>query len=1859
MDDDTKEIFIDLSDINNLTGGAEPDNSNNNNMSVIKLDNNDHNDHNNQKEINVNSSDDEESNNEGEQDEINVNSSDNNEQSDNNDEESNNIEGDEEINVNSSDNEQNNENGENEENSNVEEIDLFNNSISEIQVENREVLEEHERIYTDDIYRQLLQNELLSELPIEKQGKKYFQQIVLDTVDKLISLKNEAKEIALHPDDYNTLKANISKGVFDTDRVVPIILDKKVILRVSKFKNEDDEEIEESINHLLHGNLDGYHTEYQLDIFKHEFDIIKKYKDGEIKYDEYYQQIYNLRKAYLIDTNDGKGYKYTNKERTRALRYFNIDTPYWEDREIMGPFEVKYDVIDNYNKQKRTAVKTVIPGEEVNLVGFYINRNNTIWEDLQGEAYVSTSKFGKIGEITKIEVGKNTTTVTLPNHGLINGTKIYIAESNSFPLINGTYKDKVVVIDKDKFTINKVIQNGGDKGIVYTNLMLNIDTYHVKMNDKEQFTIHDKEGKKVDKNIIWRNVRPVKLLFNDIRLKVEQYRRLISEIIPNNKAILENELKELSDINNIKLIRTIIKLKYGVDIYEFSIKVLDSIKHLLRDTIEKQEKSKVYDLKKVKITPQPISDLFADKYMKNPIIVEMYGKYPYYGRRVDSDALRFSWINRKADFGYIYYIIYAMENQLKDKKSDIQKLLTNYKTEMVTVERSIKSEKSKKEYFKEEKECEKYKKQYNSYDQLVEDDTKYQLGDLAIITAKDSKGIRILSKDDGKVFKWEKDGWKKIGKSSFKTLEHLCDFNSVTIKDLSVNKLICLYENKCSNRKVSHLESREDKIKNNLEEIDRLLETIKQSDLSSRYNELLKKYSYLTKSLPVKKKEEEMENKSNNLLTHLLLNKVNRIKSGQLRAYLLYQLIKKDGILVDKYIYSKKYREKMICGHWHYLLLANNVTSSLIQGDIYKKMLDKFGDDGYEVIGIQSCKVCGDYLNISDYDESEGLTRYGEKRVSRAILDERIIDAKTVVEEEQVLDDTYGRINCRDKTFKNLLLNANVPAESINTSMRMCDKLNEISDKIGISLRKKDFVEIIIDVMLTDKPSVSLIKHKKQEMYKLKSKGISLEKINQLDSRGYFQDAYNRYLLNVDNRRVISLAVRTLLAIQSAVPPYIVGKVKVPCSFRGFEGEHGVQFMACTVRKMNIVFEGYRVESGKFNLRPLSEQKTIDQTWYHYKRFRDISKISMALQRRTESDRNRKTVIRKVEDIKETEELPFGKDIKIEVDFASLIKKSKEVEPYYEQYLEHRLYLERELIKKIFELYYGSEVDMMNPEINSVSMGACCLSPASDDNTYDFINSKTDNETKKLREKLNDLNKYKLLFLDRGSFTYNVESSDRQFNCYNDNSLYKCDTAGQIILDKFLYFCSIGVSRGERHIFTILGQCIKCTQRRNEILKSNYTVVQYYELLDSIKVKNSMGLKRKLDLSHLENFDTVRYDCTQNYDSLMTQFVNKLSTLLRKDNDHEFVTKYLTIIQNLGFFKNELLTLQKKVKDDDDEKSKIIYFMSVQKQRVKNIKNYINNYFRKYISAIGNEYYKSGYTHIETMNSNSQAEFISQLYVEQNKLEFFFKNNFSSLFKMLKFDYSIEDINNINGYPSIYNYKYTDVLKESEFTYEYASNMLVYMLLVQLNNFFRTDFSMVEVNNENKKIDTNIEKYRIIANFIVKMFDMINEETEIYDVSEDEYNKFEAILDYNHRRKREDKFKKLTEAEKGMIKTQLNLDTIDEYVYSDYTGEGVADKEKENQLEDEALVDTAKDSLSKKLGREPTQNEIETFKESYSQERDTAISEFDENFGSLFAKKEGLNVMEVGDDYGDMPQGTENEGDGFNEFTEAELYGSN
>ena len=1729
-------------------------------------------------------------------------------------------------------------------NSNIESIDLFNNA-NVIEVENVEEIPEHEREYTDQVYRQLLQNELFSELPIEKQNSKLFQTQVITLVEKLLDLKKIGEERVKQPKGYNPMRQGAVDGQFPTGHLYPIVYNKKVIYRITKT-DENNDEVENSFDVRLYGDPEGYIVENQVDVFMKEQELGYKFKRDEIKYDQYYQELNELLAPYK-EANKKIGYTLTATHDQPALRYFNLDSYKWEQYVNSAPFETSYEVIDPYSKKRSTVRKTIVAGDRYTVVGFYLNRKNkdSLLTSLIGEPTNKWSKFGKAATITKIEQSGAKLMITAPNHNLVNRQKVYLSNTNCFPQIDGVFKDKIEVIDNDQFTVPGQLVKAGDTGQVFSTLKLDVERYDAELGTDNTLKL-TKNGKKADIETIWRNTTPAVIMFDKEKLSREEYIALVYALIPDYKAIIENELHCIDHDTNLQKINKYFQDNYNLSIYDVNISCIAQLKDRIKERIEEEEKEAAKEKEersKQKYTPRKVeySPVFADEYLKNKVVEKLYGQYPHFGKDSDGDVSRFKWINSQPDHGAIYLIIVAIENYAKDSKTEMDKLAKSFKDEQKTVEKKITQEQKAKQYFKE---CGKYKVQYSSIEKLKEDQTKYEAGDIAIIQTVDNKGARIISENDGKLFRWE-NGWKELSDSYFSSIQQLCDLNTTDLKKLSIDKLICMYNDRCKPKKLDLLENRMNRIDNALETLTTMLDSVSDEKLKDQYQRLLKAYHFLTFKSPEKGDDETIPDEHGPLLTTELTNKIDRVKRAQLRAYLIYALIRKDGLTIGDYIYSKKWKEPMLCGHWNYLMWSEEATNSVIKGNLYQKMLDKFGDDGQVEIGFQTCRVCGRHLNIVDYDESEGLNQLGERRVTRETYQSAVIDTKQLLERERALFDTYKTINCADNNFKTTILNAGVSAEKLPDAYKVCETLNSISDKIGVSIRSTDFMKIIIDTVNRHRLPVSEIKHKREEWVKLKEKkGLDTYKLNQLDSRGYFKDSYNRYLLNNENKLNILLAMRILISLQTANPPYIVGKILVPCSFRGYEGEHGIEFMACVLRKMGIVYEYFKTELGKVQLRPLSESKTIENCWYNYKKFREDPQIGVLFMKKREKVVEKK----KIEIVVDNK---FGENVKIESDFMEQVKQSKKTTTEYEKFLARRRYLERQLINSIFEIVHSAEVDMMNPEIMSVSMGACCVAPVNED-TYDFYNKISDNKTNKLREQLNKFAEYSKLFLQKGSITYNVGDSGKWYLTSNDGSLIQRDPSNTIILEKFMTYCSEGVTRGQLHVFNKEGRCFKCEQSKKEIRETNYTLNQYFDLLKTIRSITSKPLARDVELEKLKDFDTIRYECTDNYDRLVTQFVNKLSKLLRKDNDPEFVGKYLSAIENLGFYKNELEELKNNI-HEDNEKKQIQAFELIQKQRVQNIKSYINDYFRKYISIIANQHKTKRYLNINGMNQEKSTQIQMEIFGDQEKFDFFLDNNYSAIFKKLKFDFSSNEINKVNGYPTVYNYNYSKVLKQSPFTYSYASNMLIYMLIVQLNGFLDIDF-VSTTNTEEMDIKDNVAAYRIVATFIEKIFDIINDESEIYNMSETNYNKFLDSMKQEQRKHMESALEKAGSAPQE----QLNVEQIEQFDYGDFEGKTTIDIAKEQEMEDEVLTDRAKSDLKSQLGRDATANEIEQYKESFEHEQEVADEEYHDNF-NMFQPKEGLNVMEVGDDYGEMQQGTENEGDGFNDFTQAELFGSN
>ena len=61
-----------------------------------------------------------------------------------------------------------------------------------------------------------------------------------------------------------------------------------------------------------------------------------------------------------------------------------------------------------------------------------------------------------------------------------------------------------------------------------------------------------------------------------------------------------------------------------------------------------------------------------------------------------------------------------------------------------------------------------------------------------------------------------------------------------------------------------------------------------------------------------------------NLNVKKILGEISKIQNDIDRREAIYLIIKMDGIVINDYIYSIKYKSPLICGHWYYEMLIDN-----------------------------------------------------------------------------------------------------------------------------------------------------------------------------------------------------------------------------------------------------------------------------------------------------------------------------------------------------------------------------------------------------------------------------------------------------------------------------------------------------------------------------------------------------------------------------------------------------------------------------------------------------------------------------------------------------------------------------------------------------------------------------------------------------------------------------------------------------------------------------------------------------------------------------------------------------------------------
>ena len=306
--------------------------------------------------------------------------------------------------------------------------------------------------------------------------------------------------------------------------------------------------------------------------------------------------------------------------------------------------------------------------------------------------------------------------------------------------------------------------------------------------------------------------------------------------------------------------------------------------------------------------------------------------------------------------------------------------------------------------------------------------------------------------------------------------------------------------------------------------------------------------------------------------------------------------------------------------------------------------------------------------------------------------------------------------------------------------------------------------------------------------------------------------------------------------------------------------------------------------------------------------------------------------------------------------------------------------------------------------------------------------------------------------------------------------------------------------------------------------------------------------------------------------------------------------------------------------------------------RIALLKQYINVYFRKNISIIQNNAGSLSKVtfDLETLDiSKTVAEELqSIIYTDTIFLTPFI--NACNIFQKLVFDYSIDEINSIYGHHAKVDCEDSKKAKSGDndidsktkmnLSLKDASNLLIYILITQLNKF------LSYIPEEQIK-QTYCQK---IGEFIVMIFDKIADEMTYIDVPDSELLQYELSIQ-NDRDKKTSTKSDISEWEYTFGKFH---DEIEDAKESADINLDLVQKEKEDDI-----VKKIEAKYIKQFGEKPDTSVLADLKEDYMKDLAAETDEFDEEY-DLKQAHEGLEVLEEGDDYGELEQGTEHAGSG-------------
>ena len=1530
----------------------------------------------------------------------------------------------------------------------------------------------------------------------------------------------------MHKYKTEALRYNISNCIFP-GFILPITYDTKRI-----YKLDDNTE-----NNILSQELDEESIFYKNDIKEEQYiqKIEDEYTSDNISFKEYIRELNKIHnKAY--QSKDDKGISIKAKHNFDSLRYYDMDTIHWNIKRSNDDMCILVEE-DNYSFKKECLIQS----DNTTIIGFVILKQDykSIYDIYNSQ--FKYSKFTYISNISNITISKNGV-FTCKSHNLNNGS--YLLIKNSTLAINGVYKTSLNVINNDTFTLNidttkfKVKDNLGE---LYSIKSLNIKTH--KLGNKN-ININNKQN-----NII---------LF-DKKLNLEDYNNIIEACIPKTLNYVMNLISKETNLYEI------LNLYYIFHIKQWNkLDNNDNIKFLTRlnkkvNKLIKLYKNVTLDFKKE--NKKSITDLVvSDKIFFAKEITDNYGIYQLKGAEEDSDYLRLNWINRQADLGLFYYK-YVIKVIYKDYDRDkIQKIINLYKKKLDDLKKHIGISNN-----------------YDTYEvKSLDEINEPKKGDIAIIKSDDD--------NDGNIYVYNTK-WSFVKTDSSQTIEELCMFKTQDLKKLKLRDITSEYiEEQCNNRKAHYYKNEYQETLHNYNELLSLQSQGKLKDtLENEYEMALKKLKLLQYKYEYELKENKKtnnknkKNKQQDMFQVFIVNKINTLHNRFYVKYFIYRLLDLDGIEINNIIYSKKFKMPLICGHWKYLKQFEYASTLNEKNRIGNKLLDIFCD---ESDGYKYCKICGELLNLVDYDEVDGFTSDGHIKVSRTVMEENK-EIKNMNQQILISD-------CSINNIRNLLIKKGIGTDRLKSVLDICNIIKLITEKIGLSLKEKDFLMIILEsnTLITDIISFSKFKKIKINLLIKQGKEKVVPKLEQTD---YFKNIYLEYY-NLNKYCIISCLI--LLIVQSSVPKYILKNSRTVCSLSSIDGRDGINYMSCIIKEAGVL--NYEIESsrGKKKTKKITDSEIYEEMEKKYYEFIEKSLIKNLFKKK---DKYNEKIVKKSNKVKYVSKNKEEPD-KLPGNFSDYIlgkKGDQDIKKDYIKYYQRYKYVNLEIMRIIHHVISTSELE------SSVIIQNTCCSDITDNSYLDYI-IKENKDIESLIEESKELLLYDKLFNGNGTLTtmYPFE------NTYEETHNYEI-VDSDIRKKTMLYYNCGNLNAGLKRIY--LGNVnnkydIISNRYKKDILKDDIDENIYNQLLLDIQSKNTIFYKKIVKEDISKYYDSLKYF---DYISKIDSLVNKLTVYLKKDDlfKKELKEKLRRIgLKDMG----EKNTLREKILDETD-----IYV-----NKIHNLKSYINDYFRKYINLVKNKYLIKNLPTIE-IDDPKDKEVLQKLLIDDYH---YFKDFFpyAKIFKDIKFDYSIDEINKFIGTKNLYSNDWKKIKIKSKYPFRTVSEMLHFILINQLDSMLYQKES-VEINNKTISGETiNI----MLSEFIYKVLEKIENDYNKVNVDENRYNQYRQCLYYQNNKFR---YKVYNEGGKELLKE----------MYGETDKEALDDKIKEFKEDTREKYKEAQEEVNGMIeGKDLSEQEVSDLIDDVLYEDKVDEEERDEY--DISQSSNISETLEEEDDYGEL-----------------------